>query len=285
MRPLKASPNGLITTEQLHDRRFTTKDIERLVHWRWLIRLHRGVYLVPAPDVLSRAALTAVCDGAVLCLESALAHLHLRLRELGPVHVNVPRDRRFRDERLKVHRARIDEADVVTVRGLRTTSPTKTLLDVAARQPRYALFRALEQAERLRLEVDRARLEDNRHLRQPLELFDHYGACTRSDAEAMFLVLCEDFGIARPLVNRPLAGRETDFQWPQAGLAVELDGYEFHDGRAAFLDDRRKVGGARRAGHELLPFAASDVEHAAAEVAATILAARPGLQTMPLMQK
>ena len=276
MRPLRAAPHALITTPELHERRFTKKQIEAMVRWRWLIRLHRGVYLVPAPDLLARAALTAVPDGE-LCCETALAHHDLRLRVLGPIHVNLSGDRRKRDERLKIHRMRIPESDVTEVRGLRTTTPTRTLLDVAGRQPRFALLRALEQAERLRLHADRERLEACPHLTQPLELLDHYGACTRSDAEAQFLFVCEDHGIQRPLVNRPLAGREADFHWPDHGLVVEVDGYEHHFDLPAFRDDRRRGGSYRRAGYELIRFSADQVFDDPAEVAETLRAARPAL--------
>jgi hypothetical protein len=75
MRPLRAAPNGLLTTQDLLGRGFTRKQIDAMVRWAWLVRLHRGVYMVPAPDVLSRAALLAAGQGSALCLESALAHL------------------------------------------------------------------------------------------------------------------------------------------------------------------------------------------------------------------
>ena len=276
MRPLRAAPNALITTQQLHARRFTAKQIEAMVRWTWLIRLHRGVYFVPAPDLLARAALAAA-GGGELCGVSALAHLDLRPRVLGPVHVNRCGDRRKRDGRLKIHRARIPDADVTEVRGLLTTTPTRTLLDVAARLPRHALLRALEQAERLRLHVDRVRLDGCGPLEQPLELFDHYGACTRSDAEALFMFVCEDQGLARPLVNRPVAGREADFHWPGHGLVVEVDGYEHHFDLPAFRDDRRRGGSYRRAGYELIRFSADQVIEDPLEVADTLLAARPAL--------
>lgn len=279
MRPLRAAPNQLLTTQALHDRHYSTKDIEKLVRWGWLIRLHRGVYLVPAPDLLARAALVAAGEGALLTMESSLAHVDLRPRPPGPIHVNVPRTGgpTARDGRIRIHRARIPQADVTQVRGLPTTTPTRALLDVAARMPDYALLRAFEQAERLPVSVDRARLEACPALARPLALFDHYGPCTRSDAEAMFLVLCEDHGIARPLVNQIVGGHEADLHWPTAGLIVEVDGWEFHDGRRAFHRDRRRIGAFRRAGYEVVPFAAVDVEHDAAGTALTVLFARPQL--------
>ena len=250
-----------------------------MVRWSWLVRLHRGVYFVPAPDLLARAALTAAGDGE-LCDVSALAHLDLRLRVLGPIHVNRTGDRRKSDERLRIHRARIPEADITEVRGLRTTTPTRTLLDVAPRQPGYALFRALEQADRLRVRLEFDRLDRCGHLAQPLELMRHYGACTRSDAEARFLFLCEEHGIERPLVNRPLAGREADFHWPEQALVVEVevDGYEHHFDLPAFRDDRRRGGSFRRAGFELIRFSADQVFDDGPEVAETLFAARSALR-------
>ena len=91
--------------------------------------------------------------------------------------------------------------------------------------------------------MDRGRLERNAHLTQPLALFDHYGACTRSDAEAMF------------------------------------DGYEHHFDLPAFRDDRVRGGSYRRAGYELIRFAADQVRDDGAEVAATLQSARPRLAT------
>ena len=276
IRPLRAPHNSILTTRQLGDRGFSSKDIEGLVRWNWLIRLHQGVYLVPAPDVLSRAALAAAGEGAVLCLESALAHLDLRLRTPGPVRVNVASagGRANRGERVKVHRAKIPEADVDEVRGLPTTTPTRTLLDVAPRQPRHGLLRALEQAERLRVHLDSSRLSSCRQLAQPLELLAHYGPCTRSDVEAMFLFLCEDHRIRRPLVNQLVSGRETDFHWPDAHLVAEVDGYEFHAARRAFHADRERGVLFRRDGFEVIRFSAWQVEHRPRLVAETLLRAR-----------
>ena len=88
----------------------------------------------------------------------------------------------------------------------------------------------------------------------------------------MFLFVCEDHGIERPLVNRPVAGREADFHWPRAGLVVEVDGFEFHDGLPAFREDRRRGNRFGRAGFEVTRFAADDVERQPALVAETVLA-------------
>ena len=43
-----------------------------------------------------------------------------------------------------------------------------------------------------------------------------------------------------------------DAFWPAARLVVELDGYEYHRGRAAFERDHAKHGRLRLAGYEVL---------------------------------
>jgi hypothetical protein len=275
--------HGLVTTQQLEDQGHSFKDIERLVRQEALTRLHRGVYLVaPARltvDAESAAAVMALGDGATLTLESALAHWHLRLRPAGPIHVNAPTTAgRATRKGLTPHRARIPESDIVEERGVRTTTPTRTLLDIASRQPEYALFRALEQAERLLLHIERPRLDACKRLRRPLALFDALGPCTRSDAEAMFLFVCLDHGIALPRVNQDIDDEEADFHWPIAHLVVEVDGYEFHHDKRPFHRDRHKALVFRRAGFEVIRFSAIQVARRAHTVAETVLLARPVLR-------
>jgi hypothetical protein len=62
----------------------------------------------------------------------------------------------------------------------------------------------------------------------------------RSEAERLFLELCDRNGLPRPLVNASAAGYEVDFLWPQAGLVVEVDGAATHMTRKAFEGDRRR---------------------------------------------
>ncbi len=43
-----------------------------------------------------------------------------------------------------------------------------------------------------------------------------------------------------PLVNVRRHGYELDFLWPDAGVAVEIDGFAFHGDREAFERDRHR---------------------------------------------
>ena len=57
---------------------------------------------------------------------------------------------------------------------------------------------------------------------------------TRSEFERAFIAFCERFGLPRPLVNARVNGVEVDAFFPEHGLIVELDGWDFHSSRESF---------------------------------------------------
>jgi len=63
---------------------------------------------------------------------------------------------------------------------------------------------------------------------------------TRSDFEDRFLAFARAYGLPAPLVNTHLNGREVDALFEAEKLIVELDGWEFHNDRTAFVDDRER---------------------------------------------
>jgi very-short-patch-repair endonuclease len=65
-------------------------------------------------------------------------------------------------------------------------------------------------------------------------------AFTRSEAEQRLLRLVRKARLPAPDVNASLHGFEVDFLWRDAALVLEVDGYAFHSGRAAFEQDRRR---------------------------------------------
>lgn len=144
----------------------------------------------------------------------------------GPVHVTVPAARRPRARSgLRIHRSRTLKSEHVTRRhGIAVTNPARTIEDIrTAVEPR--LFRrALRQAE----------LAGHR--------VPHLGvvARSRSDLELLFLALCGDHGLPRPLVNHRVAGFRVDFFWPEQRLAVETDSWTYHRGSVAFEDDHAR---------------------------------------------
>jgi len=63
---------------------------------------------------------------------------------------------------------------------------------------------------------------------------------TRSEAEERLLALVRGGDLPEPEVNVRRHGWEIDFLWPEARLAVEIDGYQFHCTHANFTRDRGK---------------------------------------------
>jgi very-short-patch-repair endonuclease len=61
---------------------------------------------------------------------------------------------------------------------------------------------------------------------------------TRSEFEDAFVPFCERFGLPEPQLNTTVAGYEVDAYFKQERLIVELDGWDFHNDRKAFEDDR-----------------------------------------------
>jgi very-short-patch-repair endonuclease len=75
---------------------------------------------------------------------------------------------------------------------------------------------------------------------------------TRSELERRFLLLCRRHHLPPPEVNVRVDGIEVDFLWPRARLVVEMDGYRYHRGRAAFERDRARDLRLRQRGYTVI---------------------------------
>lgn len=164
------------------------------------------------------------------------------------------------------------------VNGIPCTSPTQTLVDVAATEPRKLVHRALAQLDyERRLDADAIRGVHGRGRPGSAALLDALTtympqlARTKSDLEDDFLYLCRRFDIPLPQVNVTLHGEETDCYWPTAGFIVELDGDGNHGTPAQRRRDRRKDMKLRAHGLTVVRYDADQVNHGAAAVAAEVL--------------
>jgi hypothetical protein len=172
------------------------------------------------------AAVLAVGDGAVLSHTSAVA-LWQFLRPLpGPIQVTVGGDGGRKKRRgLVVHRSRtLAPSDITRRHGIAVTTPARTIEDIRGEVEPYLFRRALRQAELAGFRVP------------------HLGRVkrTRSDLELLFLGVCDDHGLPRPLVNERVHGRLVDFYWPEERLVVETDSWDYHRGSVAFEDDHER---------------------------------------------
>lgn len=228
-----------------------------------LHRRHRSVYLVgyvaSGPLTEAFAAVLACAADAALSHHAAAANWGFRPPTSVPVDVTVHRgDARCHPE-IRIHpvAARLDPIDVRIRDGLRVTAPARTLLDLAGVLSERDLRWAVEEARVLRL-VSPADLRSviERHprrrgtarLRAAIGTTERGPMLTRSEAERRFADLITAARLPTPETNVRIRGHEVDTLWRTQRLVVEVDGYAFHSGRAAFERDRRRDGDLQSAG-------------------------------------
>jgi very-short-patch-repair endonuclease len=288
VRMLAEGQHGVVARRQLVEAGMSRERIRSWVARGRLVPVWRGVYAV-GHSVLTQhgrwmAAVLACGEGALLSHRSAAALWGLRppggsLIE-GRVGVDGPR---APGDGLKTYRSTIVAPRFATVHeGIPVTSVGWTLLDLAAVVRAPQLRRAVETAERLELfdlrEVTAALATDpgrpgSRKLLALLDdLRDHGVTRTRSEVEALLLQLCIDSGLPRPQVNHYDNGREVDFRWPRHRLIVEVDGWQYHRSRRAFVTDRARDRAALATGWRVARFPATEVMANPAGVAAEIRA-------------
>jgi hypothetical protein len=251
-----------------------------------LHRLHRGVYAVGHRRVSREgrwvAAVLACGDGAALSHTSAASLWGLRGTSAARVHVTVPTNGGIRHrDGIAVHRARaLLPGEVTRHEEIRATSPARTLLDVAGMLRPGPLERAVEQSLVLRL-FDLGALHRvlDAHptrvgaatLAAIVARIADEPALTRSEAEALFLDLCDAYAIERPAVNSRVEDLTVDFVWRAERVVVEIDGHRYHGTRSAFERDRARDVRLTVAGYRVVRVTYRRLVRDPASVAAIVL--------------
>jgi very-short-patch-repair endonuclease len=216
---------------------------------------HRGVYSLVAPRALpplaaERAAVLACGDGALISHHSAAAMWGIRPAIGGDVDVTVVgRDAGRRRPGICVHRVgAIDRREVRTRAGIALTSAARTLLDIAPRLSQRSLELAFDEA--LTRELTTIEAIGGVTARYPqrkgaarlrgLACPDRPTTVTRSEGEERFLAMLRRAGLPEPEVNARLGRFVADFLWRAERVVVEIDGYDYHRGRAAFERDHER---------------------------------------------
>ena len=78
--------------------------------------------------------------------------------------------------------------------------------------------------------------------------------------------------LPQPEVNVRIDRYEVDFLWRDQCLIVEVDGWESHQTRSAFEEDRARDARLKTLGYEVLRFTWRQVENEARSVAGTVRA-------------
>ncbi len=256
---LAARQHGVVTVAQLSAAGATRNAIAHRVENRRLTSLHRGVYRLGETETrLTRlmAAVLAGGAGAVLSHHAA-AELHgFAPRKPGAIDVTVQRGHARRRDGLRIHRARVD---ATRVHGIPTTTPARTILDLAAVLPHRDLRRAIEEAQIQRKldphsltdAVDQAAGHRGARALRAIATDENEPQLTRSEAERRLLELIQRADLPRPETNVRIGRWEVDALWPAERLVVEVDGFAFHSSRDAFERDRHKETDLAAAGYRV----------------------------------
>ena len=239
------SQRGLITSEQLLAAGASRTTVSRWCEEGRLHRVHRGVYAVGHRHLDPTAGLLAATLAGGTATYLARLHagrflgLSYKTRRDGRIEVTAGQAGRNRPGIAFLQFATMREGDLQVVEGVRCTSVSRTLVDLASALSLNQLERAVERAE-FREQLDRAeiaeiiaripRLRGVRNLRKALgaEALRAVGAETELERLALRLIL--DAGLPRPELQRKLyidsPPREIrpDFFWPNTGVILEADG-------------------------------------------------------------
>jgi len=232
------------------------------------------------------AAVLACGEGAVLSHGSAAAAWKIRGTGAAIIDLTVPGDGGRRVRGLRVHRDRLDPADVTTLGGsaVPITTPSRTLVDLAATlaSPRQ-VERALDEAHALKLldhrELTAAIGRAHRGARAlTAVLAGHIPGTTRtrSGLEEAFVRLCRAHDLPQPLVNQKVGRMTVDFLWPDRRLVVETDGADYHDLPQLQERDRRRDALLTRWRYTVLRVPEDRLEREPDAVAADVRAALRG---------
>ena len=245
---------GVVAIWQLLGLGFSRDAVMRMGQAGRLHRLYRGVYAVGHRALSPRGKLLAA---VYACGERAVASHHAaawmwEVRRLGAgrLHVTVP-VRRKEPTGIQLHCVRaLPNEDRAVVEGIPVTCLARTLVDEGALLTQQQLRRTFEEADRRGLlDADAVARACHRgrgrkgvaNARQALADYRPDPPKSRSDLEEDFLDFCRDNGIPEPSVNVWIAGQEVDMAWPEHGVIVELDSWEFHRTREAFERDRERL--------------------------------------------
>lgn len=217
--------------------------------------VHRGVYAVGyrADSRHGRfmAAVLAAGPAAVLSHRSA-GSLWGLVQWSGAIEVTRPTRARERSP-FAFHRAAVPDDERTVLDGIPATTAPRTVLDLAAVEPRRRLERAVNELEVRRLtDANSISVLLERHrgrrgtavLRDLLSDEEALRGIPRQKLEERFLAVLDVHGVSRPRLNADLAIRgrviRPDCAWPGQRLVVELDGRAAHGTRRAFESDRER---------------------------------------------
>lgn len=267
----------VITHAQLLAIGFTPSAIKHRVRTGRLHRVHHGVYAVGRPELPRlgqwMAAVLACGPGALLSHFSAAALYGILADRPLPIEVCVPR--LVRCKGIRTHRGRRAGG---TFKRIPVTSPTETLIDLAAVLDDRRWEAAVNEADALDLctpdEVRAAAAKTTRPgVKRVARVLDPLTfVLTDSELERLFLPIARRAGLPKPVTQRHLDGHRVDFHWPELNLVVECDSLRYHRTASKQVKDVLRDQAHAVAGRERLRFTHWQVRYDPRYVEATLRA-------------
>jgi hypothetical protein len=290
------SQHGLISRPQLVDSGFSSRAIHGWKEKQHLLPAGRSVYAlgrqIEGLQASCMAASMIVGEGAAVSGRAAARLWGIDNRYQGEVTVAHQKGRRpaefwldprgvSKPSRVRVRRSRnLDPGRITRKFGIPVLRPSWLLLDLAGDLPPDAFGRIFKEADRLHiLREDELRACADQGSGFPgVDEFRKLVARRHPDSkdartllEVLFLEICAEYGIETPVVNRPKGRYYPDFGWEEIKLIVEVDGYEGHAGRLAFLDDAARENELRALGYQVLRFTWEEVTQQPQKVARLVI--------------
>jgi very-short-patch-repair endonuclease len=248
---------GAVSRKQCRTMGMTIGAIDRCVVSGRFEVLFPGVYRMTGSPRTARqraqAALLWLGDQAALSELTAATILRLDGCRAKGLDLMVPRGVRKRTPDLVPRRTLwLPRQHVVTVDGLRCTSASRTLVDIAPLLDEEALEVAFESARRMGLTSPRA-LElaatpvidgggrGAQKLRKLLEHQQPGGRPLQYKLEVKMARLLRPSGLPRPERQLPVGPYRIDFAFGWLRHGVECEGFDYHGSRLAWKRDKRRT--------------------------------------------
>lgn len=242
---LAARQHGLVSVEQLRSCSPSPRTWRKLVTAGWLVPEGPRVYAVagspPTWERRLRAGLLSLGPSALVSHRAAAALHGLDRSRRDAVEFTLPRSGRGRCGPFTVHTtSSLGRSDVVSARGFRVTSATRTVIDLArARVPTTEIEASIDSAVRLGLSspivLERRLSELRGRGRWGARVLDSLlvDSGGHTMLERRFLRLVREAGLPRPRtqVVQRVDGRtvaRVDFLYDQYRLVIEVSGQHGH---------------------------------------------------------
>jgi len=261
---IAARQRALVTRAQLSELGLGRNAIEYALARGRLYRRHHAVYsLVPfavLPTLAVELSAVLACgETALLSHHSAAATWGFRSSFNGLIDITAIGSAAAGGRPgIRAHRVtHLDPRDIRRYQNIPITSPARALLEIAPDLSDRELERALDEALIKRL-ITHAAIDavanayPNRRGVARLRARADPGRPTtetRSGGEEALLAMIRRANLPAPEVNAKVGSYIADFLWPTEKVIVELDGYDYHRGRAAFERDHQRDAEHQRMGY------------------------------------